>query len=200
MPVRSPLRVVGEDELASAVGKLQRIGGERLGDRVERALQLERQLLLAELAHQRRLVLDQDELALVDDADAVGHLLGLLDVVGGQDDGDAVVAHRAHQLPHVAPQLDVDAGRRLVEEQDLRLVRQGLGDHVAALHAARQRDDLGVALLPQRQVLQHASRRAPDWRGLPNRPRLKETSSQTVSKALVVSSCGTRPIIERAAR
>ena len=34
--------------------------------------------------------------------------------------------------------------------------------------------------------------------GLPNRPRLKLTVFQTVSKVSVVSSCGTRPIIERA--
>ena len=41
------------------------------------------------------------------------------------------------------------------------------------------------------------------WAGffvLPNRPREKETVSHTVSKASVVSSCGTSPIFERAAR
>ena len=41
------------------------------------------------------------------------------------------------------------------------------------------------------------------WAGLrflPNSPREKETVAQTLSKASVVSSCGTRPIIERAAR
>ena len=31
--------------------------------------------------------------------------------------------------------------------------------------------------------------------GLPNRPRLKVTVAHTVSKASVVSSCGTRPIM-----
>ena len=36
--------------------------------------------------------------------------------------------------------------------------------------------------------------------GLPNRPRLNETVAQTVSKASVVSSCGTRPIMARTAR
>ena len=35
---------------------------------------------------------------------------------------------------------------------------------------------------------------------LPNRPRLKVTVASTVSKASVVSSCGTRPILVRAAR
>jgi hypothetical protein len=36
--------------------------------------------------------------------------------------------------------------------------------------------------------------------GLPNKPRLNETVAHTDSKASVVNSCGTRPIIERAAR
>ena len=35
---------------------------------------------------------------------------------------------------------------------------------------------------------------------MPNRPRLNDTVPQTLSNASVVSSCGTRPIIERAAR
>ncbi len=35
---------------------------------------------------------------------------------------------------------------------------------------------------------------------LPNRPRLRVTVAHTVSKASVVSSCGTRPMAERALR
>ena len=35
---------------------------------------------------------------------------------------------------------------------------------------------------------------------LPNKPRLKETVPHTDSNASVVNSCGTRPIIDRAAR
>ena len=116
-------------------------------------MQLE--LLLAELLHQPGLFLDQDELALVDDADPIGHLFGFLDVVRGEDDGDAGRLQRSHHFPHVLAQFDVDAGGRLVEKQHLRLMRQGLGDHHAALHAAGQRDDLGVFLVPERQILQH---------------------------------------------
>ena len=116
---------------------------------------MQRELLLAELLHERGLLLDHDQLALADDADAVGHLLGLVDVVRGEDDGDARVAQAPHQRPHVAAQLDVDAGGRLVEEEDLGLVRERLGDEDAALHPARQRHDLVVALLPQRQLAQH---------------------------------------------
>lgn len=63
-------------------------------------------------------------------------MLGFLDIVGGEDDGDAGFAQLPHQRPHVLAQFHVDAGGRLVEEQDFRLMRQRLADHHAALHAA----------------------------------------------------------------
>ena len=81
-----------------------------------------------------------------------------------------LVAQPPHQRPHVAPQLDVDAGGRLVEEQDLRLVRQRLGDHHPPLHPARQRHDPALALVPQRQLAQHLLDVAPGWRGAPEQP------------------------------
>src|SRR5262245_10302757 len=133
------------------------MGGERARHGVEFVVQMHRELLLPELAHQLGLVLDQDDLAVIDHADAVGHVLGLFDVVRGEDDGHARRAQGAHELPHVAPQFDVDAGGRLVEEQDARLVRQRLGDHHPPLHAAGQRHDLVVFLVPQRQIFQHFS-------------------------------------------
>ena len=147
------LRVIGVDQLAPSSASASACGASAGGTAASGSLQLERQLLLAELAHQLGLVLDQDDLALVDHADAVGHLLGFLDVVRGQDDGDAGGAQPAHHLPHVLAQLDVDAGGRLVEEQDARLVRQRLGDHHAALHAAGQRHDLVVAACPTATAL-----------------------------------------------
>jgi hypothetical protein len=109
---------------------------ERGRQRIEFFLEIEDHSLLAELTHQLRLVLDQNDLALVDHADAVGHVLGFLNVMRGQDDGHAGGAQIAHHLPHVLAQFDVDAGGRLVEEQDLRLMRERLGDEHAPLHAA----------------------------------------------------------------
>ena len=149
------LGVVGVDQLLAARRQRELVAREVVRDRVERVVQLQRELLLAELVHQLGLALDQDDLALVDDADAVGHLLGFFDVVRGEDDGDAGGAQRAHHVPHVLAQLDVDAGGRLVEEQHLRLVRERLGDQHAPLHAAGQRHDLGVLLVPQRERAQH---------------------------------------------
>jgi hypothetical protein len=106
---------------------------------------------------------------------------------------------RAYQLPHVAPQIDIDPRRRLVEKQDLRLVRQRLGDQQAALHAARQGDDLVVFLVPQREVAQHLFdvRRI---RRLAEQAATERHRRPHDSKASVVNSCGTRPIIARAAR
>ncbi len=93
-------------------------------------------------------LVDGDQLALADDSHTVGHFLGLLDIMGGEDDRGAVGAKLADQLPHVAAKLDVDSGGRLVEEQERGLVAQRLGDHHPALHAAGQEPHFGFALVP----------------------------------------------------
>ena len=78
---------------------------------------------------------------------------------------------RRTECPHLLAQLDIDAGGRLIEEQDARLVAQRLGDQHAALHAAGQRDDLAVLLVPQSEVPEDALDVC--WVGaLPKRPRL----------------------------
>ena len=102
-------------------------------------MQLKDQLLLAELVHQLVLVLDQDQLALVDDADPVGHVLRFVDVMRGEDDRHARVAQRPHHLPHVLAQRHIDARGWLIEKQHSRLVRKRLGDQYSPFHAARQR-------------------------------------------------------------
>ena len=177
------LGVVIIGDLASILGEDEVVGRQRRRDRLNLVLQLERQAFAAEFLHQLGLVLDQDDLALVDDADPVRHLLGFVDVMGGEDDGDAGGLQRSHHFPHALAQLDVDAGGRLVEEQDLWLVRQRLCDHHAPLHAAGQREDLCVLLVPQRQVLQHlldmgrvlrlAEQAAAEADGVPHRSRTR---------------------------
>src|SRR5262249_53285803 len=71
------LRVKRIDKLMAIAGEFEMIAVQAIGHFVERRLQFERQLLLAELLHQGLLFLDENELAFVDDADAVGHFLGL---------------------------------------------------------------------------------------------------------------------------
>ena len=78
-----------------------------------------------------------DDAALVDDRDAVAHVLRLLEVVGAQDDRHAVaLSQRADDLPEVAAGDRVEAERRLVEEHHLRVGEQGAGDLQPPAHAA----------------------------------------------------------------
>src|SRR6202000_3094669 len=123
---------------------------------LQRRLQMQRQLFLAELFHEFGLVFNQHEVALVDDADSVRHLLGLLDVVSRQYDGDASLSQTPHQVPHVAAQLDVHACGGFIQKQNLRFVRQRLCDHDAPFHAPRQGHYPALALVEQRQVAQQA--------------------------------------------
>ena len=87
--------------------------------------------------------------AVVDDGDDVAELLGLLQVVGGEQDGDALAVEAHHIVPELAAQLDVDAGGGLVEDQHRRVVHHRLGHHQPPLHAARERAHVGVGLVRQ---------------------------------------------------
>ena len=86
-----------------------------------------------------------DDVAVVDDPDPVGERVGLLQVLGGEEDGDAVVGGEARDLvPERGAALDVEAGRRLVEEEDARPVGEREREVEPALHPARVAADLAV--------------------------------------------------------
>ena len=148
------LAVEAVDQLMAAIGQGQGVARQRCRQFVQWLLELQAQLFFAQALHQHVFVFHQDDLALADHADAVGHFFGFFDVVGGQDDGHAALAQAADHGPHVAAQLDVDAGGGLVEKQNRGFVGQRLGDHHPALHAAGQLKNLRVLLVPQRQVLE----------------------------------------------
>ena len=70
-----------------------------------------------------------DDLAVVDDDDAVAELVGLVEVVRGEEDGRAApVAQVGDVGPQVRAGLRVQARGRLVEEHQGRLVDQAHGD------------------------------------------------------------------------
>lgn len=60
-----------------------------------------------------------DDPAAVEDGDAVGELVGLLQVLRGEEDGDAAVDEIADDLPHGVPGARVESGGRLIEEDHL---------------------------------------------------------------------------------
>ena len=79
------------------------------------------------LAHGAHLVhrAGGDQAAAVDDDDAVGEVGGLLQVVGGEEDGAARRRLGAHGGPEGGAGVGVQAGGRLVQDQQLGLGHQG---------------------------------------------------------------------------
>ena len=95
-----------------------------------------------------------DDLALIHDGHAVAELFGLFDVVGGEQDGALFAAQVLHQLVDFEARLRIEAGRRLVEKQHLRIVEQGQGEGQPLLLAAGELRVVGVALFPKLQALE----------------------------------------------
>ena len=77
----------------------------------------------------------------------VAELLCLVHVVGRDDQRDAVALEAVEPVPEHVPRLRVEAGRGLVEQQDLGLIDQRARDREPAAHAAGERLDLGVRLV-----------------------------------------------------
>src|SRR2546425_6474465 len=88
---------------------------------------------------------ERDDAALVDDRDAVAEDLGLVEVMGGEDDGRAAFLDAANQLPEVSASLRIESGRRLVEEENLGSVDEGGRDGKTLSLTPRER----LLLLPR---------------------------------------------------
>ena len=95
-----------------------------------------------------------DDLAFVDEGDPVAELLGLLDVVRGEQDRRPLLVDPLHVVPELEPQLDVDAGGRLVEDQQARPVHHRPRQDQPPFHPAREGAGAFVALLGQREGLE----------------------------------------------
>ena len=105
--------------------------------------------------------------AVVEHRDPVGEAVRLLQVLRGEEDGHAVGHEVADDLPHRAPAARVQAGGRLVEEDDPRVGDQAHREVEPAPHAARVGGG-GLAAASTR------SKRSSSWRragGLRARPR-----------------------------
>jgi hypothetical protein len=128
------------------------LGRQQLADRSEyrlgfhhRALgQLQLDVGMADVGLERLRRPFGDDAAAVDDADVVGELVGLLQVLRGEEDRRTLVVERPHLLPDGLATDRVEAGRRLVEEEDAGLVHQRRGEVEAPLHAARIGADAAI--------------------------------------------------------
>lgn len=77
-----------------------------------------------------------DHLAAIDQRDPVGQLVGLLQILRGEEDGGAARDQLADQPPDRATAARVEPGGRLVEEKHLRVADQAHRDVEPAAHAA----------------------------------------------------------------
>ena len=78
----------------------------------------------------------RDDPALVEDRDPVGELLGLVQVLGGEQHSRAAAGELLDAAPHLEAGLGVQPGGRLVEEDHGRIADEAHGDVQAAPHAA----------------------------------------------------------------
>jgi hypothetical protein len=86
-----------------------------------------------------------DEPPVVDDADAVGELVGFLEVLRGEEDRHAeLVVEPPHLLPHAGAADGIESGGGLVEEQDVGVVHERGGEVEPPAHATRVGADATV--------------------------------------------------------
>ena len=75
---------------------------------------------------------------MVNDTDAVGELVCLVHVVGGEEDGGPFVIDPFDVLPHPHPGLRVEPDGRFIEEENRRPGHQPAGYLKPPFHAAAQ--------------------------------------------------------------
>ena len=130
--LRGEHRLLAEQPLRDAGGGRDVVGRDQLqleGGAADRGLQLVGGAL-------------GDLHALVDDRDPVGELVGLVEVLRGEQDGAALLHQLADRGPHLAAGARVETGGRLVEEDQRGPGDQAGGQVEPATHAAGELGDL----------------------------------------------------------
>jgi hypothetical protein len=82
--------------------------------------------------------------AVVDDDQVVAELVGLLQVLGGEDDRGSLPHQVAHRPPHPDPAGRIEPGRRLVQKEDRRSVGHAGSQVEPPAHAPRVGPDRAV--------------------------------------------------------
>ena len=142
-----------------------------------------------------------DQPPVVEHRDPVGELVGLVQVLGGEEDRDPVGDEVADDLPHGAAAARVEAGGRLVEEDDARVADQGHREVEPAPHAAGVGG--GRLARPPRpgRTARAARRRAAGPRARPRwcRSAISSRFSSPVSRLSTAENWPVTPIAARTA-
>ena len=96
-----------------------------------------------------------DDLAVVNDGEAVAEALGFIHVVRGEKDGTALFLEGADDVPELTTALGIESGGGLVEKEDTRIADQCGGDGKALLLAAGKLANPSVGLLSQFEFLKN---------------------------------------------
>src|SRR3990167_4124422 len=103
---------------------------------------------------------DRGDPSPMDDGDAVAELVRLLEVVRGEEHRGAALAVEApDRVPDEAGARDVEAGRRLVEEEDRRLADERHAEHQALAESTGERP--AAVLTPLREAQRRDPLRPP---------------------------------------
>src|ERR1700675_2670625 len=105
--------------------RMVKIDGNHIGDRQQFVQSLERVV--------------GNHLPVIDDHDAVAEALGLFHIVGGVDEGFAAFLQRLEIVEDGIAALRIDADGRLIEQKNLRIVKQGRCQIQTPLHASAER-------------------------------------------------------------
>ena len=96
--------------------------------------------------------------AMIHHDEAIAQLFGLVHVVSGDDQRDALTLQPVEPFPEQVSRLGVESGRGLVEDQDLWSIDESPRDRQAALHATGQVVNLVVRPLGELRELQELRR------------------------------------------
>ena len=92
-----------------------------------------------------------------DDGDARAELLDLGEQMAGEEDGHAPAGQLLDQVAHVADAARVEAVRRLVEYEQLRVAQERGGEPESLPHSLRVAADLVARPAPQTDRLEHVA-------------------------------------------
>src|SRR5262249_48913344 len=121
----------------------------------------------------------------LDDADAIDQPLRHIEDVRGENDGAAGPRSVVQQVLDLARDRGVEAGQRLVEDQQLGIVQERAGERRLLFHAARKALAALVAVRPQVEALEQLLARSRDALGV-HAPEAADESEVFDRRELVV--------------